>query len=170
MADMAYPDPQALRADVLGVLNAVTAGLPSGCACVDIEGVVPSDPQFWACALRPGCETPDRSDVVVEVPISADVLYVGFGEDSRLEVAIDAKSWHDPRFGSPLGQFEAVAAAVVTGKLEETTWKRQGLTLKSVGVLQLSDGPYRVSARHTLGPLWGSTRVTRLFRSYCQSE
>lgn len=167
VAEMAYPDAHARRDAILGVLNTVVARLPPGCVCVEVEGVVPSDPRFWACALRPGRAEADQSEVLMEMPVSADVLYVSFGEDSRLEVALDAGGWHDRRFGSPLGRVEAVATAVVTGRLEETTWRRHGLTLKSVGVLHLSDGRYLVSARHTFGPLWGSTRVKRLFRGYC---
>jgi hypothetical protein len=160
------PDVAALRSDVLNVLGAVVARLPPGCARVEVEGVpTGSDPLFWECSLQAADAMPDQTEVGVVV-VAADFLTVGFGQDSRVEMSMEDKGWRDPRFASTLTGLEEIATAVATGKFEETTWHRHRWLMKSVGVLDLSDGPYRVTGRHTLMPLWGCPRVTQLYRGY----
>jgi hypothetical protein len=110
------------------------------------------------------------SEVVVEIPDGSDVIYVGFGEDSRLEVTADGDGWRDPRFRTHLDQVEAVADAVASGRLVETTWCRGEHILRSRGTLELADGPFEVTARHTLLPTWGSARKTRRYRRYCDDS
>lgn len=166
MGDIAVAE---LRDEVMAALRAVADQVPGGCARVDVDDALADADAVWRCVLRPAGSGEGCSELAVEIPQAGGVIYVGFGEDSRLEVSASDGGWRDERFRTHLDQIRSVAAAVVAGRLVETTWVRGGLILNSRAVLELADGPYEVSARHTLAPLWGCSRTTTHFREYCES-
>lgn len=114
----------ALREAVAAALQAVANRLPDGCARVEVEESLSKAEGAWRCVLRPAGSGEGCSEVILEIPDAAEVIYVGFGDDSRLEVTASGGGWRDDRFESHLDQVAAIAAAVATGRLSETTWVR----------------------------------------------
>lgn len=167
-ADKVRSSVDRLRKSVTAALQAIVDALPRGCALVEVEEHLTRVEGDWRCVLRPAHVDARSSEVAVEIPDAGGVIYVGFGQDSRLEVFADEEGWRDDRFRSPVDQVRTIAEAIVAGGMTETTWVRGGVILKSRAVMALGDGPYEVSARHTLVPPWGSTCATVRFRAYCQ--
>jgi hypothetical protein len=123
--------------------------LPKSGVTIDVE----RDSRTEGTWIRVVPATPSAAPI--EIFVHANVIFVGIGRDSTIEVAYDSTSAQEAVAG-----VREIVEAVVKGRFRETIWLRGEEVVRSQGQLELASGPrYTTHQASTPGSRTGGSEV-----------